>query len=126
MTDIGYIKPRDLKDGYLYRIVARNAPIGIWYKDKGVFMISRFKPVAGYNCNYCSEEVHWDLSQMYGTAKPIEEIERAPFFPADDFRLVEKVTEGKMFWTYNRQLEILDYLNEKREELAVDAVYGES
>ena len=69
-----YMKVEELKDGYLYRINARNANYGIWYGEKGAFVISRVK----FTSNYLFEEIHWDLNEHFGTVKPIEEIEKSP------------------------------------------------
>lgn len=68
-----YIKLEDLKDGYLYKILARNAGYGI-YCDGG-FYISRWK----FGRNYIFVEIHWDLSDSFGTVKPLKEIEISPF-----------------------------------------------
>ena len=64
-----------LKDGYLYRIEARNANHGIWIAERGTFLISRVK----FGNIYLFEEVHYDLDEHFGTAQPLEEMEKAPF-----------------------------------------------
>lgn len=69
-----YIKIPDLKDGYLYKIIARNASHGIWKSDVEGFIISRIK----FGDNFIFEEYHYDCP-AWGTAQPIEEIEKAPF-----------------------------------------------
>ena len=79
-----YLKPRELKDGYLYRILARNADYGVWLEDKGTFLISRFK----FGDNFLFEEVHYDLSESFGTAKPLMEVEKCPL-NLDDDKLLE-------------------------------------
>jgi hypothetical protein len=71
-----YIKKELLKDGYSYKIYARNAYVGIWIKDENYFLISRYK--VGKNPNIF-REYHWDADEYLGTAKPIELIEKAPF-----------------------------------------------
>ena len=38
-----YLKMDELKDGYLYTIIARNALYGIWRADEQAFLISRIK-----------------------------------------------------------------------------------
>ena len=38
-----YIKIEDLKDGHLYKIIARNASYGIWLYRRQGFVISRVK-----------------------------------------------------------------------------------
>lgn len=69
-----YIKIEDMKHGYLYRIHARNARYGIWNEEHKSFIISRVKFVD----NYLFEEYHWDTGAPYGTARPLEELEKAP------------------------------------------------
>lgn len=81
-----------LKEGYLYAIRARNARLGIWRKEKDGFEISRFK----FGANFIFVEIHWDLSRNFGTAKPYQELEKAPEFTSEQ--------------------EQLDYLNKKAEE----------
>jgi hypothetical protein len=73
---LDYLKVEELKDGYLYHILARNADYGIWQKDKGTFLISRFK----FGDNYLFEEAHYDLSDDFGTVRPLMEIEKIPFY----------------------------------------------
>ena len=90
---LDYLKVEELKDGYLYRILARNAMYGIWLEDKGAFLISRFK----FGDNYLFEEVHYDLSEHFGTARPLMEIEKIPF-------------TKEMIKTI--KYEVLEYLNE--------------
>lgn len=76
-------------DGHTYRILARNAHVGIYNAERKWFVISRVK----FGNNYVSEEIHWDADPHYGTAKPLELIEKAPELKTDE--------------------EILKYLNEK-------------
>ena len=70
-----YIRMPDLKAGFTYLIVARNAHIGIWIPENRSFLISRFK----FGDNYLFEEYHWDTGEPHGTVKPQCEIEKAPF-----------------------------------------------
>ena len=65
----------DLKNGYTYKILARNASYGIWREADKAFVISRFK----FTMNYVFEEYHWDASTAFGTAQPVEEKEKSPF-----------------------------------------------
>lgn len=67
------IKIEDLKDGFLYKIRARNADYGIWKSETQTFVISRIK----WNDNYLFEEVHYNADKWHGTATPLEEIEKA-------------------------------------------------
>lgn len=74
-----YLKVEELKPGYLYRIRARNGTVGVWDPDKGEFLLSRYK----YGSNYTFGEVHWDLSDFFGTVRPHEELEKCPLDMAD-------------------------------------------
>ena len=85
-----YLKMEELKDGYLYKIIARNASYGIWRSDNQAFIISRIK----FGDNFVFEEHHYDCPN-WATAQPLEEIEESPF-------KVENLEDEK---------EILEYLN---------------
>ena len=81
--DINYIPIEKCKDGWLYKIDARNSNLGIYNAERKTFYISRFK----FNDNYLFEEYHWDTGEPYGTAKPLEELEFAGHFNNDNERL---------------------------------------
>jgi hypothetical protein len=87
------MKLKDLKNGYLYEIDARNASYGIWRSRTGSFIISRFK----FYENFLFDEIHVELSSDFGTATPLLEIEQSPFDMESDLFLIEK--------------KVLDYLN---------------
>jgi len=76
MDSKDYIKITELKDGYSYKIFARNAYVGVWNKSKNGFLISRYKVGSK---PYLFYEYHWDWDDTIGTAKPLEEIEKCPF-----------------------------------------------
>lgn len=79
----------ELKDGYLYRIHARNASYGVWDSRQGGFWIRRTK----FKETYAFVEIHWDLSDDFGTARPQMELEESPFLGVDfeeDDKLVER------------------------------------
>jgi hypothetical protein len=64
-----------VKDGWLYRIYARNAIVGIWDQVKQKFTISRYK----FGDNYLFEEQHYDSPPgNTGTAWARREIEHVP------------------------------------------------
>jgi len=69
-----YIKMEDLKHGFLYRIIARNASYGIWQADIKGFVISRWK----FGDNFTFVEFHYDCED-FATARPVEELEKSPF-----------------------------------------------
>jgi len=93
-----YLKVDQLKDGHLYKINARNASYGIWIAEHGHFIISRVK----MNTNFLFEEIHWDLSDHFGTVRPLMEIEKSPF------RHHDFDSTGMQ---YREEKEILKYLN---------------
>ena len=87
-----YIKLDKLKDGYLYRIKARNSNIGIFNKATSDFTISRTK----FGTNYLFEEIHCDASDVFGTVRPLKEICKAPYFKDPKVKLEylnEKIAE---------------------------------
>lgn len=103
-----YIKAEDLKDGYLYKILARNATYGIWKKDKGSFFISRYK----FGSNFIFEEIHCDLSGHFGTVKPLKEIEKSPFSLWEEMGVIYFTKHGKKYAGYSLESELLEYLND--------------
>ena len=73
----GYYLPiEELKNNHSYKILERNAYVGIWYSDDNGFWISRYK---GSEKPWLFIEYHWDTGEPTGTVKPIEHIERSPF-----------------------------------------------
>jgi len=70
-----YIPMEELKNGYIYKIKARNANYGVWLEKESAFMISRWK----FTHNYLFLEIHWDKDDFVGTVKPIEIVEKFPF-----------------------------------------------
>ncbi len=102
-----YIKMEDLKDGYLYKIIARNASYGIWRSETKGFTISRIK----FYDNFAFEEYHYDC-ESFATAQPIEKIEKSPFDPKDlhgETYVSEK--DGKKYWRFVNEDAVLEYLN---------------
>jgi len=94
-----YLEPHELVPGGLYKIVARNASFGIWTPEYRGFHISRTK----FGRNYLFVEIHWDLSDGFGTVRPLKFVELAPF----------NYTELKDWHTPDRlEKEVLSYLNE--------------
>ena len=91
-----YIPIKDLKDGYIYNIKARNANYGVWIEEKSAFMISRWK----FNANYLFLEIHWDADELVGTVKPIEILEKFKF-------QLKKISE----YGIDEEKEILAYLD---------------
>ena len=107
-----YLKVEELKSGYLYRIRARNGTVGVWNPDKGEFVLSRYK----FHDNFMFGEIHWDLSDSFGTVKPWEELEKSPFTVED---LTDRVMSknGEHWWGNPKEEELLKYLNEWEHKL---------
>ena len=90
------IPVKDMKQGYLYKIHARNASYGIWDSLQGGFWIRRTK----FRDTFAFVEIHWDLSEAFGTARPQMELERSPFTESD---FMDPSKEGEMLsWLSNR------------------------
>ena len=105
IVKVEYLKIDQLKAGYLYKIIARNANYGIWLPQKKSFIISRVK----FGENYLFEEYHWDC-EAFATVKPLEEIEKSPF-NADKINIeYSKKGDVKVFGYPNKKA-ILEYLN---------------
>ena len=100
-----YIKIPDLKDGYLYRIIARNAGYGIWRAETKGFTISRIK----FGSNFAFEEYHYDC-EAFATAQPIEEIEKSPFITEEFVDDLIKI-DGKKYIQFRNEKAVLEYLN---------------
>jgi len=100
-----YIKMPDLKDGYLYKIIARNASYGIWRADTKGFTISRIK----FGDNFAFEEYHYDC-EAWGTAQPIEEIEKSPFL-AENLVHDYPVVDSQKYVEFRNEEKVLEYLN---------------
>ena len=80
-----YLTVDELKDGYLYRIMARNGTVGVWKPETGEFVLSRYK----FGFNYTFGEFHWDLSPDFGTARPYEELEKCPYDLNDEKNMLK-------------------------------------
>jgi len=87
-TEMIYIPAEHCKDGYVYRMRARNGRIGIFKKHKepdamgsctNVFTLSRFK---GKN-NYLFDEYHFDNGPPFGTVMPFNCLFKAPNFESE-------------------------------------------
>lgn len=96
-----YIKIKDLKAGYLYKISARNANYGIWIPARESFAISRIK----FGSNFIFEEHHWDC-EAFATVKPLEEIEKSPFHAT-----YIEVIYSENYFGYRDENKLLEYLN---------------
>lgn len=93
-----YMPVEEMKTGYLYAIHARNASYGIWDSIQGGFWIRRTK----FKEIFTFVEIHWDLDDHFGTAKPIMELDKSPFTQNDLLK-------------NNRNAEMLRWLKQKAE-----------
>ena len=103
-----YIKMEDLKDGYHYKNIARNARYGIWRSKSQGFIISRIK----FGSNYTFEEHHYDC-EGFATAQPIEEIEKSPFNIENSLGKFKDATDRE-FYQYPIDMDekaVIEYLN---------------
>lgn len=107
----------ELKDRYLYKIDARKSKLGIWIEEMGTFLTSRFK--TDYNILF--DENHFDLSDGFGTAWPMEEIEKVPVEVPKPFKYAfngdSEEYKGKL-------AQIKDYLNKRLKEMDLLDEYG--
>ena len=103
-----YIKVGDLEPGWLYYIHARNAHYGIWNPNSFSFVIRRKK----FNCIYTFDEIHWDMSKSFGTAKPFKKLELSPF-SQEDLRARTIKGEKNDYWGKPLESDILEYLKTK-------------
>lgn len=77
------IPPEECKDGYAYRIHARNGSVGIWNTARQSFTLARHK----FGKVFLGEEFHWDTGAPHGTAAPKKEIGKPPEFEDDGDKL---------------------------------------
>ena len=84
-----YIPLDKCRNGYLYRIEARNAGVGIYNEKEKSFTINRLK-----GDRFLYPEYHWDTGEPYGTVKPLEEFEEAPGFKDKSNRVVSGQNKG--------------------------------
>lgn len=96
-----YIKIDQCKNGYVYKILARNGIFGIYNSLDYSFTLSRFK----FSSNYLFDEYHWDTGEPFGTVKPIEEIEKLP----------ENMDENEILVYLNKLTDNITHLNKERE-----------
>ena len=61
--------------GMAYKILARNASVGIWLPEDRGFIISRYK---FSTTPFLFIEYHWDTGEPYGTVKPLKLLEICP------------------------------------------------
>jgi len=61
--------------GWLYYVRARNFRLGIFNEPEKEFIGIRTK----FASRYLNGEDHWDTGVPFGTVKPIEKLEKAPF-----------------------------------------------
>lgn len=88
-----------LKDRYVYRIMARNAGIGVWISERETFLISRIK----FRQHFLFEELHYAKGPPFGTAFEVSDpIEKFPFDLEKNFRKLEKEEEEKALVYLNK------------------------
>lgn len=75
-----YLAVKDLIDGFVYKIYARNGCVGVWDADKKGFKLARNK----WGNIFIDIEYHWDVDPTFGTAKPYEMLWLAPKLEEND------------------------------------------
>ena len=110
-----YLPMNEMKEGYLYRIRARNSSFGIWRESEKSFVIRRLK----FQSIFTFEEYHYDTGPPYGTVRPLEELELSPYVDADFKHEVVDI-DGREFMEVSKEEEILNYLKEKGKEYDED------
>ncbi len=76
---MSYLSIDRCREGHLYRILARNGLVGIFRRNNepkfnAIFLLPRNK----FGRDYVFPEYHWDCGEPFGTAKPLEELEKVP------------------------------------------------
>ncbi|MFW6046329.1 MAG: hypothetical protein ACOCP4_00800 [Candidatus Woesearchaeota archaeon] len=69
-----YIKIPDCRHNCLYYVMSRNFFFGIYNEENKSFYGIRYK----FGRMFIDRELHWDLDEKFGTAKPIEIIRKCP------------------------------------------------
>jgi hypothetical protein len=72
-----HIPVNEIKLGYTYKLSARNFLYGVAVKSSYGF-IEFIGIRTKFQSTYLFEEIHWDEDPDFGTAKPLEEIEKCP------------------------------------------------
>ena len=103
------IEFNNCKNGYLYRIEARNAHLGIFNKEKDGFIILRTK----FSSRYLFVELHWDRDDHFGTAQPIEELELFKDIPSNFNEFITKSSTEEDRKLYKEMFDYLDKANER-------------
>lgn len=106
---IKYLPVDRLIEGGFYRILARNANVGVWLPQKEGFSIAREK----FGEVYLFTEIHWDVNEFYGTVKPIFRLEdeKLPKINSSDLDSPEELSsllrvlgELDQYWSIRRLL----------------------
>lgn len=71
-----YLPLSECKDGFIYVLKSRNLLIGVYREKSRGFVGIRKK----FMHRFLDEEIHYDASKSFGTAKPIKEIGEKPSF----------------------------------------------
>lgn len=98
-----YLRVEELNHNHTYKIDARNGRVGVWDKNTGEFILHRTK----FNLVYTFGEVHWDLSDDFGTVKPLEELEECPLnvtnYNEDDMLVYLRSWEAEMDFQHPKE-----------------------
>jgi len=101
-NEVKYLKMVELREGGTYRIIARNADIGIWMLRIRGFLILRTK----FSDTFLFVEYHWDTGEPHGTVKPLAFIEDSPFQLSVLYDVIEKECSTPTRLAIHKYLEI--------------------
>jgi len=69
---MNYLTVDECKDGYLYKISARNGHYGVYNEKNNSFTLARTE----FGGTFLFDEYHYDTHSRCGTVKPIAEIKK--------------------------------------------------
>jgi len=113
--DTDYIKMDELKPFGLYRILARNASVGIWVPEQQGFLIIRHK----FGDWFDFIELHCDADPNFGTAIPEELLEETSFTESDFEGITVKMGKYDV-WQRRGRKALMSYLKQKMDEYTGD------
>lgn len=104
-----YTKIEDCIHNGFYHVGARNFYFGVFNKENGFFYGIRHK----FGIRFIDQELHWDLNEKFGTAKPIEFIKICPI---DDINAFDREMDDWMQDWINKEAEL--FFENKIKEVA--------
>jgi hypothetical protein len=119
-----YIRLRDCKHGWLYRIASRNLRLGVFRKDRKGFVGIREK----FGQEFLFVEYHWDADRHLGTVKPEKQLEKCPIEDLDEYLKNKSGTLGDnkpLFdWLIQKELEHIGPRPKKSKPPSAIVIFG--